>query len=98
MKKFDILKEARKLLIRGEFKGICSAIKCVLLDHDSNIIDPSIVFPLLNQINAEKYREEIDYYWLDYWWAPGNFRLFSGRRRFMRWLMKQYKNDKEEII
>lgn len=98
MKRIEILKEARKLLIRSEFKGICSAIKYVLLDIDAEIINPDIIFPeLKNSLNAEKYRKKVDCNYRDYWWVPGNFRLFSGRRRFMRWLMWKYRNDKEEI-
>ena len=55
------------------------------------------IFPLLDIKYAEKYRRDPLYGNDWFWWNPYNFTLFSGRRRFFRWLVKQYKNDKEEI-
>lgn len=102
MKRIDILKEAHKLLKIGYMcyaSGICIAIQKVYLNNGKliEIFDISKKFPLFTLENAKKFKAVDDTYW-SYWWKPYNYGLFSGRRRFMRWLMKQYKNDKEEII
>lgn len=96
MRKIQILRETRKRLRSGNFAGICIAIRDVLVDNE---IDHNIrtVFPLLLETSAEKYRKPKDYLYDEYWWKPYEFGLFSGRRQFFRWLMRQYRNDKTEI-
>ena len=97
MRKIQILRRARRLLKKQKAKGICIAIRYILNDIDAEELRPNIIFPELSLKNAEPYRDIRDKRWRDYWWTPGEFGLFSGRRRFFRWLMKQYKNDKTEI-
>lgn len=104
MKRINILRKARKRLRREITPGICAAILKVLYEENYKsdnlkIKDVYKLFPLLTKNNAERFRSEEDYIYDIYWWRPYEFnKLFSGRRRFMRWLIKQYKNDKEEII
>lgn len=88
MKRIKILRKAHKLLKRHEREGICIAI--LFISHKS----PDVIFPLLKREYAKPFGADPE---RPYWWKPGEYGLFSGRRRFMRWLMKQYKNDKEEI-
>ena len=106
MKRIDVLREAHKLLKKNKVPGICDAIKTVM--RDNNLIkyesyqEVYKYFTLFTIENAIKFSNRLKnnrwYYSGSYWWKPGNFRLFSGRRRFMRWLMWKYRNDKEEII
>lgn len=96
MKRIDILKEAHKLLKKIYAKpGICVAIVEVFESKGIFITCKEIpdYFPLFTLENAKRFGAKKGLFWWDY-----NYGLFSGRRRFMRWLMKQYKNDKEEII
>lgn len=96
MKRIDILKEAHELLKMGYAPGICSAIQRVYSNNGNliEIFDIPRKFPLFTLENAKEFKAVDDIYW----WPSYRYGLFSGRRRFMRWLMKQYKNDKEEII
>lgn len=99
MKRIEILREAHKLLRKREY-GICLAIIRVFCNNrkiNKRIITISDIpdyFPLFTLENAKKFGA-IDN---AFWWPKQSYGLFSGRRRFMRWLMRQYKNDKEEII
>ena len=97
MTRLEILKEAHRLLKEKEARGICIAINRTL-EHNKlvDIGDTRTAydfFPLLDLWNAESFggKDEI------YWWKPREYSLFSGRRRFMRWLMWMYRNDKEDF-
>lgn len=94
MKRIDVLKEAYKLLKKHEEPGICFAIRRVFLNNGVTNDKIWDYFPLFTLENAKKFgaRDKI------FWWKKYKYGLFSGRQRFMRWLIKQYKNDKEEII
>lgn len=96
MKRIEILKEAHKLLKEGYVPGICIAIQRVYSNNGKliEIFDISKTFPLFTLENAKKFGAEDNIYW----WKQYKYGLFSGRRRFMKWLIKQYENDKEEII
>lgn len=96
MRKIQILREARELLKTGNFAGICGAIE-IILKKNKIPYNVGTVFPLLLVETAERYRKTRDYIYGHYWWEPYEFGLFSGRRRFFRWLIRQYKNDKTEI-
>ena len=96
MKRIEILREANKLLKNHESPGLCTAIVRACRNNGifitNNII--SNYFPLFTLENAKRFGAKDN----TYWWTINRYGLFSGRRRFMRWLMKQYRNDKEEII
>ena len=96
MKRIDILRKAHKLLKMGYAPGICIAIQKVYSNNGKliEIFDISKKFPLFTLENAKEFEAVDD----TYWWPSYSYRLFSGRRRFMRWLMRKYRNDKEEII
>ena len=100
MKRIDILKEAHKLLRDRRECGICIAILRVSRSiplKDVYIKDPlDLFFSYFTFENAKRFGASRNFD--GYWWPIKSYGLFSGRRRFMRWLMKQYKNDKEEII
>ncbi len=101
MRRIKILRKAkRELRFRGA-NGICTAIASVLSRKTNNkwtLHEVYKLFPLLTKSNAERFRSEEDYYCIDgYWWKRGDFGLFSGRRQFMRWLIKQYRADKTEL-
>lgn len=96
MKRIDILKEAHKLLRDKRECGICVAILRSISLKGVYIEEPLDLFSYLTFENAKRFGASRDFG--GYWWPMKSYSLFSGRRRFMRWLMKQYKNDKEEII
>lgn len=103
MKRIDILKEAHKILKNHDDPGICLAIKRVFCNNGKfiKIENISDYFPLFTLENAKKFGAINDVFWWkiqDYNLFSGQYGLFSGRRRFMRWLMWQYRNDNEEII
>lgn len=93
MKRIDILKEAHYLLKRHGNNGICTTISFLINAYELSC-SPNDIFPLLKREYAKPFGADPE---RPYWWEPGEYGLFSGRRRFMRWLRKQYKNDKEEI-
>ena len=110
MKRIEILREAHKVLKGKKYcyyaNGLCVAIYLVLSEHGLwkwprnkkyNSIDYDkiqVYFPLMTRENALKFGADKT---SAFWWRPGEYGLFSGRRRFMRWLMRQYRNDKEEL-
>lgn len=96
--RIDILKRAKYLLKRHEVEGICRAIVCALRDYDIRItFHIRTIFKLLNyniaknNFNATALDEE------GYWWKPGRFHIFSDRRKYVNWLIEQYKNDKKDL-
>lgn len=97
MRKIQILKESKKLLINKKECCICSAIWNSLEHNGIYDCDLNKIFPLLTRENAKRFRNNKDRNRADYWWEPGDFKLFSGRRWFMIWLMWKYRNDKTEI-
>ena len=96
MRKIQILREARELLKTGNYAGICGAIE-VVLKKNKIPYNVGTVFPLLLETAVERYRKTRDYMYGHYWWELYEFGLFSGRRRFMRWLMWEYRDDKEDF-
>ena len=105
MRRIEILRKARKLLRKGLAPGICVAILHVLRMEGSkhevyDIEEVYKMFPLLTNENAQKFPDLFVSFvstWGVFWWEPYKFGLFSGRRRFMRWLIKQYYADKTEL-
>lgn len=97
MTRLEILKEAHRLLKKKEASGICVAIKMTLQYNKLVDIEDTRTandfFPLLDLWYAESFGGKNKVYW----WEPNNYKLFSGRRRFMRWLMWKYRNDKEDF-
>ena len=98
MKRIEILLKAHKLLKKQQ-GGICVALYKVIIHNiimNSFNLPPKNIhdyFPLLTLENAKKFGAED----LQFWWDPREYGLFSGRRRFMRWLMWKYRNDKGEL-
>jgi len=93
MRRVEILKEAHELLKSHECKGVCTAIRQALDTHQYIKYGVDKYIPLFNFNNAKRFNAHKK----QYWWKPGKYSIFSGRRRFMRWLIRQYKNDFEEL-
>lgn len=96
--RIDILKRAKYLLKRHEVEGICTAIVYAIRDYDIRIqFHIRKIFKLLNyniaknNFNSTTLDENL------YWWKPYRFHIFSDRRKYLNWLIKQYKNDKEDL-
>jgi len=105
MRRIEILKEAHELLKSHHAYGICNAISEVL--YKSNIVyhrDPDLnkYFPLFTFENAKKVSLSLRLLSNTvcingFWWPYYRYGLLSGRRRFMRWLCRQYKHDNTEV-
>lgn len=101
MKRIDILKEAHKLLKDRRECGICIAIfrvfrsnslkDVVYIEKSSDLFSSYFTFENAKRFGANNIFD-------GYWWPINSYGLFSGRRRFMKWLMWKYRNDKEEIL
>jgi hypothetical protein len=97
MRRIDILKEAHELLKSHECNGICTAIRQALDNNGYINYRIDYYIPLFNYHNAKRFNAYCPNPNKDYWWKYGRYGIFNGRRRFMRWLMRKYKYDKEEI-
>lgn len=97
MKRIDVLREARRLLIKKKECCICSAIQASLESFGYYNIDISEVFPLLSETYSEPFRNKKSRKRIECWWEPGRFDIFCGRRWFMLWLMAKYREDETEI-
>lgn len=100
MKRIDILREANRLLEKGYSPSICKAIDRALDNNYISTFSKYELFPLFNPRNAIRFSTRLMFnreyrFFGEYWWEPYNYK--RGRKRFMKWLMKQYENDKEEI-
>lgn len=76
---------------------VWQAIRDVLVDNKTDY-KVRTVFPLLLDTAAERYRKLKDYLYDEYWWESYKFGLFSGHRWFFRYLIRQYRKDKKEIL
>ncbi len=89
IRRYDVLLLAKQRLKSGEFLGLCNAIKYSLAQY--SLEDrPSSYFPLFTRDQALKFRANKD---RNYWWKPGKFGILSGRRMYLNWLIRKYKND-----
>lgn len=94
--RIDVLKKAKKYLKTDKYNGICPAIYSSLAHYNirvDHIVEYYI--PKFNINNAKKFGASAKYE--PWWWKPYRFNIFSGRRRYLNWLIRQYKNDKTNL-
>lgn len=96
--RIDILKRAKYLLKRHKVEGICSAITCACRDYNIHI--PYFINTIFKLLNYNIAKNNFNATGIDkqfYWWKPGRFHIFSDRRKYVNWLIEQYKNDKKDL-
>jgi len=96
--RFDVLKNAEKH--EDDTLGLCSAITKSIYDlYNIEVLYDHLkeLFPEFSLDNAKKlgfnpcYYDDNVYRW---WWKPGEW---NGRKRFLKWLIKYYKNDTSDF-
>lgn len=102
--RIDILKKAKEYLKTGKYPGICPAILKALEFYEIPFrlyyLSPTerimYYIPLHNLINAKKFQTD-KYLYNPFWWKSYKFNIFSGRRRYLNWLIRRHKNDKTNL-
>ena len=94
--RIDILKEIKKTFKKDKAMGLCYEIVKTLQKHKiySPGIDIIYMFPLFTFDNAKNFGAKNN----GCWWKPYKFSIFNGRKKFLNWLIKQYKNDKTNLV
>lgn len=85
----DILKYALK---HNHNFGVCYALLRSLEHYDIYEYIGMTYLPLANLHNAENFKAKLRRD--DYWWPLGDW---SNRKKYLKWLLKQYKDDKTNL-
>lgn len=93
IRRYDILLLAKQNMESGKCFGLCHALSLALRTYGLvNNNYPSSYFPLYNQTQAQRFGATDRG---GYWWKSSKFGILSGRRRYLNWLIRKYKNDPE---
>jgi hypothetical protein len=94
IRRYDVLLLAKQKMESGEFSGLCNAISASLSEYDlwcpTNRLDD--YFLLYNRDQALKFGASKSG---NFWWKAYKFGKLSGRRRYLNWLIREYKDDQE---
>lgn len=94
IRRYDVLLLVKQKMLNKEFKGLCSAMR-ESLDECGLTQNVVYFFPEFYKAYALKFgAKEFDKH-NGYWWKNGRFGILSGRRRYLNWLIRKYKDDKE---
>ena len=92
IRRYDVLLLAKQKMKVGEYSGLCNAITSSLSeyglwDSTDRLED---YFLLYNRDQALKFGASKS---RNFWWKPYKFGILSGRRMYLNWLIRKYKND-----
>lgn len=93
----DVLRLAKLIMEHGS-PGLCCAIRKALTESGIVVGDRDIehFFHLHKRKYAMPFlaRRRKG----GYWWKPGSFGVFSGRRMFLNWLIWKYRDDETNLL
>lgn len=95
IRRYDVLLLVKQKMLNKEFKGLCSAMRESLDECGITGSTVEHFFPEFYKAYALKFgAKEFDKY-KGFWWKKGCFGILSGRRRYLNWLIRKYKDDAE---
>jgi hypothetical protein len=94
IRRYDVLMLVKQKMLNKEFKGLCIAMR-ESLDECGLTRPATDFFPEFYKSYALKFGAKKSNKHNGYWWKPCCFGILSGRRRYLNWLIRKYKDNGE---